>query len=682
MKKLFILFIALFSFIAHLEAREVVSINDNWRFYFSSENSADYARTISLPHTWDYNVSSSAFSMQPAMANYLRDLYLPAEWSKKRIFIKFYGVESVADLMVNGRYVGEHRGGATAFTFEITNSVLFGQSNRLHVIVNNAPQSDMLPISQEENRYGGIYRDVEIIVTEKSAVSPLYYGSDGLFVETNSVSSRAAEGVVKVHLTSSNVATCQLAVSIYDPAGEVVFQKAISKAKIGAEPVEVPFVVSTPQLWSPYHPNLYRVEVAVVDGENSDYLSITTGFRSIEVGDSGLIKINGRPILFNGVSLYHDYPHVGGAASERDIARDFEFIDEMGANGIRSMTHPHHPYLYDLCDRAGKMVWIDLPLVRAPFLGDIAYYPTERLHEHGRETLREIVAQNYNHPSVVMWGVFSLLITRGDNPVPYITELNNLIKEIDTTRPTVAESDQDGEINSITDLIVWRQSLGWNKGLFSDIDVWSNIIHTNWSNMRSAVSYGQQGRIDQQSSPAEYKSTSQYNAATWKPEGRQREFHEEYTQRLLTDSLFWGVCVNSMFDFKSARNSLSENNSGLVTFDRRERKDIFYLYKAHWNKKQPTLHIADARNKVTAEPLHRVSVYASDTIPPTLYTPLDTITMKRIAPWYFVADSVMLKSGPNKFIVNQGEEVDSVEVVLQRSSLIAPISSRSSLSIR
>ncbi len=682
MKRFFPLLIAILSLCSTAAAREVISINDNWRFYFSSENSADYARTISLPHTWAYEQSRSLVSTQPSTANYLRDIHTPAEWSNKRVFIKFYGVQSIADILVNGRYVGEHRGGSTAFTFEITKYINFGADNRVQVVVNNTIQSDILPTSREADIYGGIYRDVELIVTDKSAISPLYYGSDGLFIESKSISSEIVEGVAKVHLISSVSNNCQLTLSIFDSSNNIVEQKSVAKAKIGSDPVSIPFVVKSPALWSPEEANLYRFVVSLSDSDYSDQVEVISGFRSIEIVEGGALKINGQPTPFRGVSLYHDYPHVGGAASRRDIESDMEIIKELGANGIRSVSHPHHPHLYSLCDGEGKMAWIDFPLVKAPFLSDVAYYPTDKFHEQGRQTLQEIIAQNYNHPSVVMWGIFSLMSTRGDNPVPYIQELNSLAKSIDPSRPTVAVSDQDGDINKITDLIVWNQSIGWSKGLFSDIDVWSNILHTKWSSMISAVIYGQDGRIDQQSQKSEYKSTNTYNSETWKPEGRQREFHEEYAKRLLPDSLFWGVCLNSMFDFKSSRNSLGENNSGLVTFDRRNRKDIFYLYTAHWNRDEPTLHIADSRLLTTLNPLHSISVYASTedgAETPMLCTAKDTIPMKRRAPWHFVADSIPLSVGVNKLVVRRGDQADSVNVVLESNSSISRSSSRSTL---
>ena len=163
-------------------ARTVYSLNDNWQFFYKLETSSDYARHISLPHTWNLDALAGAGHYLQTTANYSRDIYVPSEWSGKRLFLKFYGVQSIADVFVNGHHAGEHRGGWTAFTFEITPFIQYGQNNSLVVVVSNAYQNDVLPTSSEVNLYGGIYREVELIVTEQTTVSPLYYGSDGVLI--------------------------------------------------------------------------------------------------------------------------------------------------------------------------------------------------------------------------------------------------------------------------------------------------------------------------------------------------------------------------------------------------------------------------------------------------------------------------------------------------------------------
>lgn len=194
MKRYLLLISMLAAFVAESAAREVYRLNDDWTFYFRSENSADDARNITLPHTWNLDALAGNSEYQRTTGNYMRRLYIPADWASKRLFLRFDGVQTVADVFVNGYHVGEHRGGFTAFTFEITGRVKFGAENRLLVVVSNTFQNDVLPTSTEQNVYGGIYRDVDLILTDRVAVSPTVWGTDGLFVEQVSVDDDAGRG--------------------------------------------------------------------------------------------------------------------------------------------------------------------------------------------------------------------------------------------------------------------------------------------------------------------------------------------------------------------------------------------------------------------------------------------------------------------------------------------------------
>ena len=199
MKRL-ILFLLLCSLLpTALPAREVFPLNEGWRFFFKSERTSDNARHITLPHSWNTDPLAQGYWLETT-GNYLNGMYVPVEWADKRFFVKFYGVQSVADVFVNGSHVGSHRGGGTAFTFEITDKIRFGTDNALLVTVNNSSRDDVLPTSTDMNLYGGIYREAELIVTERTAISPLYLGSDGLLVHTRTLSDESAEGEIEVHV--------------------------------------------------------------------------------------------------------------------------------------------------------------------------------------------------------------------------------------------------------------------------------------------------------------------------------------------------------------------------------------------------------------------------------------------------------------------------------------------------
>lgn len=639
--------------IASAHAREVLPINEGWRFFFKSERTSDNARHVTLPHSWNTDPLAQGYWLE-TVGNYQNGMYIPAEWASKRLFVKFYGVQSVADVFVNGYHVGTHRGGGTAFTFEITDKIRFGTDNALLVMVNNSSRDDILPTSTDMNLYGGIYREAELIVTEATAISPLYLGSDGVLVHPREVSAERTEGEIEVHLTSKLENTCSLNIEITAPDGRQVFSKR-QKAKIDGKPVSVPFTVEAPELWSPEHPALYTVTAAIGEDSISDRVVVRTGFRSIGVSPSEGFSINGVRTPVHGVVIHHDNALSGGTLVAEDYNADLQQIHAIGANAIRSAVTPHAQYLYDRCDEQGLLVWIDAPFHRAPFLGDMAYFATPDFEENGLQQLQEIIAQHINHPSVVMWGIFSQLWMRGDDVTPYLRRLNETARTMDPSRPTVACSDQDGALNFITDLIVWKQNVGWRRGTTDDVIVWRDQLQKNWSHLRSGVCYGGQGFLGHKSYTAQDEPRT-----NWLPEEKQTRFHEEYARNLQNDSLFWGVWIESLFDYGSSRRPYGVNGSGLITLNRREHKDAFYLYKAMWNRQEPTLHIVDKRRRLRDNDKQLFRVYSSAGTP-LLLAGADTLAMTEYAPCQYRTDSVSLK-GIVHLKTTAGNLCDSVTI--------------------
>ena len=616
-------------------AREVFPINEGWRFFFKSEKTSDNARHVTLPHSWNTDPLAQGYWLETT-GNYQNGMYLPVEWASKRLFVKFYGVQSVADLFVNGNYVGTHRGGASAFTFEITDKVRFGTDNAMLVVVSNSGRDDVLPTSTDMNLYGGIYREAELILTERTAISPLYLGSDGVLVRQQTINPEKVEGEVEVHITSKGDNSCMLNVAITAPDGVRTYTKR-QRAKLDGKPVVVPFTIENPALWSPDRPALYTVTASIGDETVTDSVTVRTGFRAIAASTAGGLTINGVRVPVHGVTLYHDNALSGGTLTPWDYDADLGQIRTLGANALRSAVMPHAQYLYDRCDEQGMLVWVDTPLHRSSFLGDVAYYAMPGFEQNGMEQLQEIIAQNINHPSVVMWGIFSRLWTRGDDVTPYLKRLNDAAHALDPSRPTVASSDQNGGINFITDLIVWRQDVGWRKGTTDDVTVWRDQLQKGWSHLRSGICYGGSGFIGHKSYTAQAAPR-----ANWMPEERQTHFHEQYAKNLQNDSLFWGTWINNMFDYGSVRRPYGVNGAGLVTIDRRERKDAFYLYKALWNKEEPTLHITDKRRTLRDGERQAFHIYSSAGAP-TLLAGADTLAVTEYATCQYRTDSVSLR---------------------------------------
>lgn len=669
--KRYILLLLLATAVTTAAAREVFPLNEGWRFFFKSENTSDNARHVTLPHTWDTDPLAEGNFFETT-GNYQNDIYIPTEWASRRLFVKFYGVQSAADLFVNGDHVGSHYGGGTAFTFEITDKVRFGADNALLMVVSNSFRNDVLPTSTDMNLYGGIYRPAELIMTERTAISPLYFGSEGVLIRPTSVSGERVDGEAEIHLTTKGETTCTLKLGITAPDGKTVFSKH-QRSRLDGKPVIIPFSFEQPALWSPDSPSLYTVTITLGEERTTDSVSVRTGFRSIAVTSADRLTINGERIPVHGVDLYHDNAIAGGMLTCEDYEADLARIRDLGANALRSAVQPHDKYLYDRCDELGLLVWIDLPLHRAPFLGDVAYYATPQFEQNGLQMLQEIIAQNMNHPSVVMWGLFSRLWNRGDNAVPYVRQLHEKARAMDPSRPTVACSDQDGEINFVTDLIVWRQSVGWKRGSTDDVAVWRDLLRKNWSHLRSGVAYGGSGFIG-------HKSYTAHAAprANWMPEENQTRFHEEYAKNLQNDSLFWGTWIASMFDYGSARRPYGVNGTGLVTIDRRSCKDAYYLYRALWNTREPTLHLVDKRRRLRDQTRQAFRAYSSAGVP-TLLVGQDTVAMKEYAPCQYRSDSVSV-TGTVPVRIYAGGLADSVTIrvgnVLKPRLLQAPLQIR------
>ncbi|MDE6624274.1 MAG: beta-galactosidase [Alistipes sp.] len=641
---------------AEAGAREIFPLNEGWRFFFKSENSSDNARHVTLPHSWNTDPTTEGNFLETT-GNYLNTIYIPAEWKEQRLFVKFYGAQSVADLFVNGRHTGTHRGGATAFVFEITDKVRFGADNTLLMTVSNAATGDVLPTSTDMNRYGGLYREAELILTDRTAVSPLYLGTEGVLIRPHAVTAARAEGEAEIHLTSRSGNACTVTLDIAAPDGRKVFTRRL-RVRPDDKPVVIPFSVDKPALWSPSTPALHTVTVSLGEDEAAptDRVTVRTGFRTIVVDTQNGMRINGGHIGIRGVTLYHDNATSGGTPTAQDIDEDLQQIADLGANALRSAVMPHSRYLYDRCDERGLLVWIDIPLHRV-FLSDIAYYATPAFEQNGMDQLREIVAQHLNHPSVAMWGIFSRLWTRGDDPTGFIRRLNDAAHALDPSRPTVACSDQNGDINFVTDLVVWQQNVGWERGSTDDVALWRDRLRQNWSHLRSGVAYGGNGIPGHTCYTAQNEPRS-----NWLPEERQTRFHEEYARNLQNDSLFWGVWINNMFDYGSARRPYGLNCEGLVSLDRRTRKDAYYLYRALWNDASPTLRLAEKRRQLRDGERQAFRIYSSAG-EPLLLVGADTVAVTEYAACQYRSDTVTLQ-GRVEVRVSAGALRDSVTLLV------------------
>lgn len=656
-------FVAVFAtpvFALQSEPRAHYSLNEGWRFNDISKPNAT-VQYLDLPHVW------SVGDVVPSTASYSRQLHVPHTLRGKRLFLRFGGVMTQTNVFVNGNWVGEHRGAYTAFTFEITDKVRYGENNTITVHVSNSSKFDIFPVSTEHNLPGGIYRDVELMVTGRNIISPTFYSSAGVFVEQHEVSTERVSGVVTLYLSAMDEGAHNITVRFIAPDGYEVCRYTAKAGKAEKQSgVEIPYSIDYPDLWSPESPTLYRVEAMVGNADKpSDRVSFDIGFRSVGVSKNNRLTINGNEVDIHGVNLAHDRAGVGAVLTDAELRQDLDLVKDMGANALRSVVGPHRESLYDMCDREGVVAWVDMPFTRnSALFGDICYYPSESLRENGFEQLREVIYQNYNHPSVVMWGLFSLVSQHGDDVVKYVRELNDLAHLLDKSRPTVGCSNADGDINFITDLIVLRQDVGWYKGSFEDVSVWCRQLRENkkFKELRYGVCYGEDGCISHVVDVVQRVE----RGARLRPERAQTAMHECYSSIITESGQFWGVWLDNMFDYASMFRVEGMNYSGMVGYDHKTKKDAYYLYRALWNSSEPTLYIAERRWKSRCDAVQRVRVYSS-LERPMLIVDQDSVELHEVSKSRWQADSVVLNDRSIVRVVDgTGLHRDSVEITIDK----------------
>ena len=358
----------------------------------------------------------------------------------------------------------------------------------------------------------------------------------------------------------------------------------------------MPFEIEKPVLWDGMrNPYLYKAWVKVYDGPAlTDSVSLPLGVRYFNFDTDRGFMLNGKPYRLRGVVTTEDRLGVGNAVSRAQTIEDLDLICEMGANAVRTSL-PHSRAFYELCDKRGIIVWSDLPLIGPTYITERGYIDSPAFRENGRNQLTEIIRQGYNNPSILMWGIFADLNTRGDDPVPYVQELASLASREDPGRPTVASSNQDGNINFATDLISWDHEYGWHEGLPSDIAVWLDEYRVSWSKLRTGINYGAGGSVYQQGDSLYRPSVN----GLFHPERWQTSLHETYFAYVNPVEWLWGCFISNMFDYGAATRRWGDGSGvddrGLVTLDRKTRKDAFYFYKANWNDSNKFLYIAERR---------------------------------------------------------------------------------------
>ncbi len=596
-------------------AREVVNLNRSWKFTYGWEVRHNVFTEINLPHTYNLDALSGKIDYYRGLANYQKELNIPTNYEDKRLYLKFYGVGNVANVFINGAHATEHRGGYTAFVVEITDMVKYGAKNTLLVRVNNALQLDIMPLVGDFNMYGGIYRDVELIITEDSNISPSDYASSGVYLQQKAVSKKSAEVEAKI-IVNSAAAGQRVRLEVIDPDDDALVLVREQEASVGSgEVVAIPFEIQNPRLWNgAKDPYMYDVRVSLLGADNKtiDVVEEHLGLRYFSVDANDGFYLNGEHLQLRGVCRHQDRAIVGNALFDAHHREDMDIMVEMGVNSIRLAHYPQAKYVYDLCDQEGMVVWAEIPFIGPGGYRDKGFVNQQSFKDNGKQQLIELIRQNYNHPSIMFWGIFNELNEWGDNPCDYIVELNNLAKEEDPSRLTTAASNQPGRLNELTELIAWNKYEGWYGGMPSDIGKWADATHKQYPNVPIGISeYGAGASPNHHQTKLEKAVPISY----WHPENWQTHFHEEHWRAIDSRPFLWGTFVWNMFDFGAAHRTEGEvpgiNDKGLVTFDRAVKKDAFYFYKANWNSSEPFVYIAEHRNTHREEAVQQIKVYSN-----------------------------------------------------------------------
>ncbi len=598
--------------------RQDILLNNDWNFRFSHQVQKGTEVRVDLPHTWNaQDALSGKIDYKRGIGNYEKNLFIRPEWKGKRLFIRFEGVNNIADVFINRRHIGEHHGGYGAFIFEITGKVEYGKENSILVRVNNGEQLDIMPLVGDFNFYGGIYRDVHLLITDETCISPLDYASPGVRLIQDSVSHRYAKVRAIVDLSNGSSGNQEVELNVRLLDGQRVVKEGTKNVNLSGNEVmqqELTFEIDQPHLWNGRQdPFLYQAEVTLFrNGQMVDRVTQPLGLRFYRIDPDKGFFLNGKHLPLQGVCRHQDRSEVGNALRPQHHEEDVALMLEMGVNAVRLAHYPQATYFYDLMDKNGIIVWAEIPFVGPGGYNDKGFVDLPAFRANGKEQLKELIRQHYNHPSICVWGLFNELTELGDNPVEYIKELNVLAHQEDTTRPTTSASNQMGDLNFITDAIAWNRYDGWYGGTPADLGKWLDRMHKDHPEICIAISeYGAGASIyHQQDSLVKTVPTS-----WWHPENWQTYYHIENWKTISSRPYVWGSFVWNMFDFGAAHRTEGDrpgiNDKGLVTFDRKVRKDAFYFYKANWNREEPMLYLTGKRNTVRTQRLQTITAFTN-----------------------------------------------------------------------
>ena len=583
--------------------REIISLNENWTLSFPKGDHA--TEQVNLPHTWnavDGNDGNGSYLRTTGV--YTRTFTAPKQPRKGgRTYVEVLAAALNSTVKVNGQVATTHEGGFSIFRADVTDLCHEGE-NELTIEVSNEDTPSMYPSSADFTFYGGLYRGVNLISVPDAHFDLDYYGGPGMMVTPVPTEDGGASFTIKSFVTNP-ADDLTVMYSIED-----CFGREVASAVRGSADTEVTIYVPDAQLWSMDEPNLYTVVATLQrNNEEVDEIAANVGVRSFKVTPDEGFSINGVPTPLRGVSRHQDRVFEGNALTPEEHYEDAMLIKELGANTIRLAHYQHSQDFYDACDEIGFAVWAEIPFISV-------FKKGEGAHTHVMEEMKELIIQNYNHPSIMFWGISNEILIGGISQELVDThhDLEKLCKELDPTRLTtiahVSTTPVNGPMHHITDLESYNHYFGWYGGKMEQNGPWLDQFHAEHPDICIGISeYGCEGIINWHSNTPQCKDyTEEYQAL----------YHEHMAQVFEDRPWVWASHVWNMFDFGcAARNEggvSGRNNKGLVTMDRKTKKDSYFVYQAYWTQ-TPMVHIAGRRHAQRAGETTEIKVYSNqDTV--------------------------------------------------------------------
>ena len=571
--------------------RNIININAGWMFKKPDCEAVE----LNLPHSWN------AVDGQDGGADYFRGTCRYSKVIKKAdlpeadcYYLEIRGANSSADVYADGVKLASHDGGYSTWRVDLTKAL--GDATLIEIDVDNSPNERVYPQMADFTFYGGLYRDVNIIAVAESHFDLDYYGTPGLKV-TPEIKGADAEIEIETYVTNKKD-SLTFRYTILDAEGNVVATKT-------SDDDDEDFEIKNVHLWhGRKDPYLYTAEVELLDGDKVlDNISTRFGCRTFKIDPKEGFFLNGEKYPLRGVSRHQDRWGIGNALLPEHHKEDMDLICEVGATTIRLAHYQHDQYFYDLCDERGMVIWAEIPYISQ-------HMATGR--ENTISQMKELVTQNYNHASIFVWGLSNEITMKGAADPDLIENhkiLNDLCHKMDKTRLTtiacLTMCDPDSEYVKIPDVVSYNHYFGWYGGEASMNGPWFDKFHKNFPNTPIGCSeYGCEALNWHTSKPQQGDYTEEYQAY----------YHEELIKQLFTREFIWSTHVWNMFDFGAdARQEGGENgqnHKGLVTMDRKYKKDSFYAYKA-WLSDEPFVHLCGKRYIDRTEDVTKVTVYSN-----------------------------------------------------------------------